>query len=106
MVRSRCATTNEPPRRQGRCFARREDGMTEASPTVAPRLRSLDAFRGLTVLGMLLVNNPGTWAEIYAPMRHAEWHGWTPTDLIFPYFLFIVGVALVFAIERQRSQGA
>ncbi|HWA16826.1 MAG TPA: heparan-alpha-glucosaminide N-acetyltransferase domain-containing protein [Gemmatimonadales bacterium] len=72
----------------------------------AQRLRSLDAFRGLTVLGMLLVNNPGTWAEIYPPMRHAEWHGWTPTDLIFPYFLFIVGVALVFGLERQRSQGA
>lgn len=79
--------------------------MTVEVGTVA-RLRSLDAFRGLTVLGMLLVNNPGTWSEIYPPMRHAEWHGWTPTDLIFPYFLFIVGVALVFGLERQRSQGA
>lgn len=72
----------------------------------APRLRSLDAFRGLTVAGMLLVNNPGTWAQIYPPMRHAEWHGWTPTDLIFPFFLFIVGAALVFALERRRSLGA
>jgi predicted acyltransferase len=71
----------------------------------APRLRSLDAFRGLTVMGMLLVNNPGTWAEIYPPMRHAEWHGWTPTDLVFPFFLFIVGVALVFALERRRALG-
>lgn len=76
-----------------------------AKPTTG-RLRSLDAFRGLTVAGMLLVNNPGTWAEIYPPMRHAEWHGWTPTDLIFPFFLFIVGVALVFALERRRLLGS
>jgi predicted acyltransferase len=79
--------------------------MTDPPPPT-PRLRSLDAFRGLTVAGLLLVNNPGTWAQIYPPMRHAEWHGWTPTDLVFPYFLFIVGVALVFALERRRSQGA
>lgn len=71
----------------------------------SPRLRSLDAFRGLTVAGMLLVNNPGTWSQIYAPMRHAEWHGWTPTDLVFPFFLFIVGVSLVFALEAQRPLG-
>ncbi len=69
------------------------------------RLRSLDAFRGLTVAAMLLVNNPGTWAEVYPPMRHAEWHGWTPTDLIFPFFLFIVGVALVFALGRRKAEG-
>lgn len=56
------------------------------------RLVSLDVFRGATVAAMLLVNNPGTWSAIYAPLRHAEWHGWTPTDLIFPFFLFIVGV--------------
>lgn len=58
----------------------------------ANRLVSLDVFRGATVAAMLLVNNPGTWGAIYAPLRHAEWHGWTPTDLIFPFFLFIVGV--------------
>lgn len=56
------------------------------------RLEALDAFRGFTVAGMLLVNNPGTWSAIYWPLRHAEWHGWTPTDLIFPFFLFIVGI--------------
>lgn len=56
------------------------------------RLDALDAFRGFTVAGMLLVNNPGTWSAIYAPLRHAEWHGWTPADLIFPFFLFIVGI--------------
>src|SRR6266542_1696293 len=52
------------------------------------RLVSLDVFRGLTVAAMVLVNNPGTWRAVYAPLRHADWHGWTPTDLIFPFFLF------------------
>lgn len=56
------------------------------------RLDALDAFRGFTVAAMLLVNNPGTWSAIYWPLRHAEWHGWTPTDLIFPFFLFVVGI--------------
>jgi predicted acyltransferase len=69
------------------------------------RLMSLDAFRGLTIAGMILVNNPGDWGNIYAPLRHAEWHGCTPTDLVFPFFLFIVGVALVFAFARQREAG-
>jgi predicted acyltransferase len=55
---------------------------------------SLDAFRGLTMAGMVLVNNPGTWAAVHAPLRHAEWHGLTPTDVVFPFFLFIVGVAI------------
>jgi predicted acyltransferase len=58
------------------------------------RLRSVDVFRGLTVAGMVIVNNPGDWNAVYAPLLHAEWHGWTPTDLIFPFFLFIVGVAV------------
>ena len=58
------------------------------------RLRSLDAFRGLTIAAMVLVNNPGTWAAVYAPLKHAEWHGLTPTDVIFPFFLFIVGMAI------------
>src|SRR5215207_11298551 len=57
------------------------------------RLLALDVFRGLTVAGMLLVNNPGSWGAIYPPLEHAEWHGWTPTDLIFPFFLFIAGVS-------------
>ena len=71
-----------------------------------PRLLSLDAFRGLTIAGMVLVNNPGSWAYVYAPLAHAEWHGWTPTDLIFPYFLFIVGVALPFSFRRRLAEGA
>lgn len=65
------------------------------------RLVSLDAFRGLTVVAMVLVNNPGSWNHVYAPLRHASWHGWTPTDLIFPFFLFIVGVALTLS-RRTR----
>jgi predicted acyltransferase len=58
------------------------------------RLRSLDVFRGLTMAGMVIVNNPGDWGTVYWPLLHAEWHGWTPTDLIFPFFLFIVGAAI------------
>ncbi len=69
------------------------------------RLLSLDAFRGLTVAAMVLVNNPGTWRAVYPPLRHAEWHGWTPTDLVFPFFLFIVGVAIPLALGRRLSAG-
>lgn len=69
------------------------------------RLLSLDAFRGLTVAGMILVNNPGDWGHIYAPLEHAPWHGWTPTDLIFPFFLFIVGVSITFALGAGNQQG-
>ena len=69
------------------------------------RLLSLDAFRGLTVAAMVLVNNPGTWRAVYPPLRHAEWHGWTPTDLVFPFFLFIVGVAIPLALGRRLSVG-
>lgn len=69
------------------------------------RLVSLDVFRGLTVAGMLLVNNPGTWGAIYPPLRHADWHGWTPTDLIFPFFLFIVGITTQISISARRARG-
>ncbi len=55
---------------------------------------SLDVFRGLTMAAMVIVNNPGDWNNVYGPLLHAEWHGWTPTDLIFPFFLFIVGVSI------------
>jgi predicted acyltransferase len=73
--------------------------------TKASRLVSLDVFRGITVAGMILVNNPGDWGHVYAPLEHAEWHGWTPTDLIFPFFLFIVGVAMPFSFSRRLSLG-
>jgi predicted acyltransferase len=69
----------------------------------AARLRSLDVFRGMTVAGMILVNNPGTWGAIYGPLKHAEWHGWTPTDLVFPFFLFIVGVSIALALSRRAE---
>jgi predicted acyltransferase len=64
---------------------------------------SLDVFRGLTILAMILVNNPGSWDAMYWPLKHAEWHGWTPTDLIFPFFLFIVGTALAYSLRRYRD---
>ena len=64
------------------------------------RLVSLDAFRGLTILLMIVVNTPGSWAYVYPPLRHAEWHGATPTDLVFPFFLFIVGVAMWFSFKK------
>ena len=63
------------------------------------RLLSLDVFRGMTVAGMLLVNDPGTWSAIYPPLEHATWNGWTPTDLIFPFFLFIAGVTTHLSLE-------
>ena len=69
------------------------------------RLVSLDVFRGITIAGMVLVNNPGTWSSIYWPLEHAEWNGWTPTDLVFPFFLFIVGVAIPLAFGRRMESG-
>lgn len=68
------------------------------------RLVSLDAFRGITIAGMILVNNPGSWSAIYPPLGHAAWHGWTPTDFIFPFFLFIVGVAITLSQKKQLEQ--
>jgi predicted acyltransferase len=69
------------------------------------RLASLDVFRGLTIAGMIVVNNPGTWDHVYPPLLHAEWHGWTYTDTIFPFFLFIVGTAMAFSFGRRQSDG-
>lgn len=88
--------------------ASRHDGIT---PTIATpgrareRLLSLDIFRGLTVAGMLLVNDPGTWSAIFPPLEHATWHGWTPTDLIFPFFLFIVGITTHLSLSARRARG-
>jgi len=69
------------------------------------RLISLDAFRGITIAGMVLVNNPGSWDTIYPPLEHAEWNGWTPTDLVFPFFLFIVGVAIALSLGNRIEYG-
>jgi predicted acyltransferase len=80
---------------------------TEAVPELPAgqgRLVSLDVFRGVTIAAMILVNNPGSTAA-YWPLKHARWNGWTPTDLIFPFFLFIVGVSLVFSCESRLRRG-
>ena len=69
------------------------------------RLEALDVFRGATVAAMILVNNPGSWSHIYPPFRHAAWHGWTPTDLIFPFFLFIVGITTTLSLAGRRARG-
>jgi len=70
------------------------------------RLLSLDFFRGATVAAMILVNNPGDWGNIYAPLEHASWNGCTPTDLIFPFFLFIVGVSIAYAMGSKKADPA
>jgi predicted acyltransferase len=64
------------------------------------RLLALDILRGITIAGMILVNNPGTWSDIYAPLCHAEWNGLTPTDLVFPFFMFIMGVSTYFSLRK------
>jgi predicted acyltransferase len=78
--------------------------MTASAPQ--QRLLSLDAFRGATIAGMILVNNPGSWSDIYPQLRHAAWDGWTFTDFIFPFFLWIVGVAMTLSFAKRVEQGA
>jgi len=78
---------------------------SDAKRVNAPRYASVDALRGLTVAAMLLVNNPGDWGHVYAPLEHATWHGFTPTDLIFPMFLFIVGVSIALALMPRVERG-
>ena len=77
-----------------------------APPRPRERMVALDVFRGMTVAGMLLVNDPGSWAAIYPPLEHAPWNGWTPTDLIFPFFLFIAGVTTHLSLTARRAAGA
>jgi len=69
------------------------------------RLLSLDVFRGITIAGMILVNDPGSWNTVYTPLLHADWHGITPTDLVFPFFLFIVGVSITYSFRKQLLAG-
>ncbi|TDE05396.1 acyltransferase family protein [Flavobacterium hiemivividum] len=69
---------------------------------IKERLISLDVFRGFTILLMTIVNNPGSWGSIYPPLKHAEWHGCTPTDLVFPFFIFIMGTAIPFAMPTKQ----
>lgn len=68
----------------------------------AGRYLALDILRGLAIMAMVLVNNPGSWQYVYAPLRHAEWHGWTPTDLIFPAFIVMVGIAIQFSVGKKQ----
>jgi len=72
---------------------------------IAGRLVSLDAFRGIVMAFMILVNTPGDGRHVYWPLEHAEWHGWTPTDVVFPSFLWIVGVAITLALGRRLARG-
>ena len=91
-----------------RMTSTRYDASTSTVAAISPareRLLSLDVFRGITVAGMLLVNNPGTWSAIFPPLEHAEWNGWTPTDLIFPFFLFIVGITTHLSLSARRARG-
>jgi predicted acyltransferase len=78
------------------------------APATAGRSLALDVFRGATIAAMILVNTPGSWAHVYGPLRHAAWHGATPTDLIFPFFLFVVGTAMWFSFAKfdYRLSGA
>jgi predicted acyltransferase len=86
-------TTNEKP--------------AEQSPSPKKeRLQSLDVFRGLTLLGMVLVNSHGDSHFRYFPLNHVPWHGWSYTDLVFPFFLFIVGAAIPYSVENRRARGA
>jgi predicted acyltransferase len=103
-------TTSDPDRRPaspeppgGQSTRAPERSQTAKAPR--ERLLSLDVFRGLTIAGMLLVNDPGTWSAIYPPLEHAAWNGWTPTDLIFPFFLFIVGVTTHLSLTSRRARG-
>jgi predicted acyltransferase len=88
-------------------FTRYDATTSTLAPAVPARERliSLDVFRGLTIAGMLLVNDPGTWSAIFPPLEHAEWNGWTPTDLIFPFFLFIVGITTHLSLSARRARG-
>jgi len=80
-----------------------------ATPQQNSRLLSLDILRGITIAGMIMVNNPGSWSYAYAPLRHAHWHGLTPTDLVFPFFMFIMGVSTFMSLRKfnfEPSAGA
>ena len=71
----------------------KQSAQAATAPKGGGRLLALDILRGITIAGMILVNNPGSWGDIYAPLRHAEWNGLTPTDLVFPFFMFIMGIS-------------
>ena len=77
---------------------------TLIQPKQSSRILALDIMRGITIAGMILVNNPGTWGNIYAPLRHASWHGLTPTDLVFPFFMFIMGISTYISMKKTNFE--
>lgn len=82
-----------------------DKGLLKDSSTTYQRLLSLDVMRGLTIIGMIIVNTPGSWSHVYPPLLHAEWNGLTPTDLVFPFFLFMVGVSITLAFSKRLAKG-
>lgn len=100
------STTLLPPTEKIGTVADRPPVAVDGPKRSRERLLSLDVFRGITVAGMLLVNDPGTWSAIYPPLEHASWNGWTPTDLVFPFFLFIVGITTHLSLSARRARGA
>ena len=118
-----CVAITRPAARSTRCCATSNAGqghpaavecrtMTPAVPNRASslasstRLVSVDAFRGATIALMVLVNTPGDYTSVYGPLQHADWHGWTPTDAVFPSFLWIVGLSLTLSFQRRVAAGA
>jgi predicted acyltransferase len=79
---------------------------TKLHEPAGSRLLSLDVFRGATIASMMLVNNPGSWSAVYPPLRHAQWHGWTFTDTIFPFFLWIAGVSMTFSFAKRLERAS
>ena len=73
------------------------------SKILSNRYLALDVLRGMTIAFMIIVNTPGSWSNLFAPLAHAEWHGFTPTDLVFPTFLFVVGNAMSFALKKLNE---
>src|ERR1019366_7338182 len=84
-------------------FSPQRNPLMASAPTT--RITSIDALRGLTTAFMILVNNPGDWSNVYWPLDHAEWNGFTPTGLVFPMFLFLAGCSIVFAIDARLAKG-
>jgi len=84
--------------------ALKSSGMNTLRPATT-RVVAVDALRGLTIAFMIMVNDPGDWKHVYAPLEHAKWNGWTLTDLVFPSFLFLVGCSIVFAVESRLARG-
>ena len=72
--------------------------------TTSKRLLALDILRGITIAGMIMVNNPGSWSYVYAPLGHAQWNGLTPTDLVFPFFMFIMGISTYISLRKYNFE--